>query len=657
MAHTGGHDSDGESDTSMPELEPMEAAVADEGPAQAAPPAVEEAVIRARRRKEGLPEEEEVAQQPEKSGVEDSVQLRIVHHDTGEDEDWEPEEKGPDLTLLQPCDEDYCEQELGYPKWPKEMKDPKYFRKELERMRTDPRYNKNLGRAAKDQEFWNEAARAPWAKVLLRKEQHWTDRRNVWLEQYNTVNKANRAREYMGEMLEDCPIDIKRLVAPIAKYKIVENLLMNVYQEAEETGVPFDELMRRPETLSELHCARKRLDEGGDAEAQRLLDEMDNMVKRAEEEIAEERKREEKERGRVVIDMQGLKIALDFGQKCKKDGLVEWDRGNYEEAIASWRQGDETLKKFRAPKNAVSENMLLIDLHSAVLKNLAQAAIKLEHWGEAAEAADRVLAMNCDDHKAWFRKACALEGMGNFQDARLCLDRIEEIAVGRPDRDRLVKDCQGKREKFQAAEERHCAEQQRMLKRGLRRGIFSIDREASNAEQKEDASTQGGAVGSSAEPSPAPLAAEAQRPAAEGGAGSSKAQPQEAAESAQAPQPKERMRITRDGAWDLLDDLEEAYKDPWFVKRVDKLIVDVMFDPRRFTQLLGPVALDAQRPVLEKWGFEPSAEGLQEMRLALRDHTRGPNKDIKLRERAEAVHKALHGSPHLNMYERVMVGA
>mmetsp|Transcript_49624 Transcript_49624/g.153456 ORF Transcript_49624/g.153456 Transcript_49624/m.153456 type:complete len:99 (+) Transcript_49624:1-297(+) len=81
---------------------------------------------------------------------------------------------------------------------------------------------------------------------------------------------------------------------------------------------------------------------------------------------------------------------------------------------------------------------MILELHSAVLRNLAQAAIKLELWGEAIDAADRVLEMNSDDHKAWFRKACALEGLGNFTDARVCLDRIEEIAVGRPDRDRLL---------------------------------------------------------------------------------------------------------------------------------------------------------------------------------------------------------------------------
>merc|ERR1719414_1787091 len=171
------------------------------------------------------------------------------------------------------------------------------------------------------------------------------------------------------------------------KYKIVENLLLSVNRESKETGIPFEELIRYPETLSELHSARQRLDDGGDAEAQRLQDEMDLMVRRANEALAEERKKEERERGRTLIDMQGLKISLDFGTKCKKDGMLEWQQGNIEEALACWRQGDETLRKFRAPTKCFNENMMVIELHSAVLKNIAQAAIKLERWNDALDAA------------------------------------------------------------------------------------------------------------------------------------------------------------------------------------------------------------------------------------------------------------------------------
>lgn len=119
---------------------------------------------------------------------------------------------------------------------------------------------------------------------------------------------------------------------------------------------------------------------------------------------------------------------------------------------------------------------------------------------------------------------------------------------------------------------------------------------------------------------------------------------------------REGKRITRDGAWDLLEDLEAAYTDPWFVKRVDKLIHDVRFDTKAFMGHLGGVALEAQRPVLEKWGFGASKAGVGEMRAAVQEHTRGPGADPRLQETADRVNRALYGTPSLRMYERVMLG-
>lgn len=367
--------------------------------------------------------------------------------------------------------------------------------------------------------------------------------------------------------------------------------------------------------------------------------------------------------------MQGLKIALDFGQKCKKDGLLEWQRGNAEEAIASWRQGDETLKRFRAPAKNVDENMLIIEMHSAVLKNLAQAAIKLELWSEALEAADRVLDMNKDDHKAWFRRACALEGLGRLDEARDCLARIEELSVGRNDRERLAHDCKAKRDRYQALEEQYATDQRRMLQRGIERGVFSTDRIADRPAAPIGPKRKTPLL--HAAPSAAAIGSGEASPA---GTAQSSEKAQVRASPSQIINNPNRKRLTKEGAWDLLDDLDAAYRDPWFVQRIDKLIADVRFSTREFMQNLGRVALEAQKPVLEKWGFEPSGSGVLEMRAALQDHTRGPRGapspsegtemaassaggDVALRERAEAVNRRLYGSPELKMYERVVGGA
>lgn len=135
-------------------------------------------------------------------------------------------------------------------------------------MRNDPRENPNHGRSMEDQEFWNEAARLPWAKVLLRKEQFWTERRNVWrlggdlsspspfrsrvprLQQYGKVIRDNKRRLNMAEQLEDCPaacflgarlvhlrqVELKRLVAPMLHFRLVEQLLIEACEQAQAAG-------------------------------------------------------------------------------------------------------------------------------------------------------------------------------------------------------------------------------------------------------------------------------------------------------------------------------------------------------------------------------------------------------------------------------------
>lgn len=588
-----------------------------------------------------------------------------------------------------------CEELFGYPKWSDEQRDPEWWHEEWKRMQTDPRHNKNLNRGTDDPEFWHEAARVPWAKTMLRKEQHWTARRDIWTRQWEKVNQMNISREEICDLLEDCSSEIKRLVTPILKYKVVESLLYQVNQEAKKKGIPFKEHVMEAKTLANLHGARKRIDQGGDAEGARLQDEMDHLHKVHSTAYLEAKKKEETERGRLVIDMQGLKVALDFGQKCKKDGLVEWQLGHWEEAIASWRQGDDALKRYRAPWQNVRENTMLAELHSAVLKNLAQAAIKLEYWNEALDAADKVVDMNPDDHKAWFRRACALEGLGKVDESAACLDRIETIAVGRPDRERIDKDVRLRRDKIQALKERDKAVNQRMVKGSIKKGFFSSDRVEQLQQQpaKKDAQparyvsspaareaaaqavrAQDPHVLSPEVTDEAPAKAKPARPKSKvrrglrpGEKPSQKRSPAAEEDSLEghiarlgaAPgtdsSARARRRLTKNGAEDILDDLEQAYANPWFVERVDKLVQDMNYDPAKFMAHLGrsTLALDVQQPILEKWGFDVSSQGVADMSLAIQEHTRGRSADPALKKRADEVGKGLYGSPDLGMFEAV----
>ncbi|CAK0851323.1 unnamed protein product [Prorocentrum cordatum] len=161
-------------------------------------------------------------------------------------------------------------------------------------MQTDPRHNPNLGRSMQHPDFWNEAVRRPWAKVLLRREQFWTDRKSAWLGQLETISRSNRAREVAIECLENCPADVKRLVMPVLRYKIVESMVLGLLEEAQETGVPFEDLIQREETIRELRAARHRLDDGGAEEAARMLHDLDALSARAGQMLEAQRKESRK---------------------------------------------------------------------------------------------------------------------------------------------------------------------------------------------------------------------------------------------------------------------------------------------------------------------------------------------------------------------------
>ena len=121
------------------------------------------------------------------------------------------------------------EQDYGYPKTPEDQLDPDWWKEERVRLATDPRHNPNL--ISQDgQEFWDNATRFPWAKTILKKEQHWNGRRDTWGEQYKRVNEMNKTRQTLGE--------IGGLAAQIQilGYRIELHLPLKKIQEKKKSG-------------------------------------------------------------------------------------------------------------------------------------------------------------------------------------------------------------------------------------------------------------------------------------------------------------------------------------------------------------------------------------------------------------------------------------
>merc|ERR1719188_1203049 len=117
---------------------------------------------------------------------------------------------------------------------------------------------------------------------------------------------------------------------------------------------------------------------------------------------AEEKKKEVKPKS---IDIHTLKELLEYAQQCKYEGNEKFREGLYEDALFIYSQADEAMKRWKVEGSHLkNESKWLTDSHLACLKNKSQAALNLELFQTALGAAEAALALDEEDHKAWYRK-------------------------------------------------------------------------------------------------------------------------------------------------------------------------------------------------------------------------------------------------------------
>lgn len=495
--------------------------------------------------------------------------------------------------------------EWGYPDYDSKYDDPEWLAQQFQKEKDDPRENRNFFISENSPEFWNNASRKPHMKALMQTDDHWKHRKNTWLEQFSQVRDANKGRDEVCDRLEECTMATKRLVAPIMHCRAVEMHLQQIVKQANERGIPFAQMLETAENQRRLRDFRNTLDFEGESGAERLFNEIHQRNLTENESYQKKRQLEEP---KTDSTMKEVKDHLGYACKYRQDGLVEWEKGNHEEALKAWRLGCEALLKIRIPDTHTEEQEFKSEARIRLLKNRAQAALKLSLWNEALECADLALKIDDQDEKAWFRKACALEGLGRVKEMEPCFSMIENIAVGRADRDRIEREIRSKRERLKIIMERDDIKQQRMLQRGLQKSLFSEERDkpVSNAKALEG--------------------------------------PPVISHNLAVPNVDEstRKRLTRDGCEDLLKELERAYSEPSFREQVRKLARDVR-SQEEFTCYLNKVALPLQRPIVTKWGFEGTDLGVAEMRRAIQDHTLGSEASKELKRQAESTLRALYG--------------
>jgi len=352
-----------------------------------------------------------------------------------------------------------------------------------------------------------------------------------------------------------------------------------------------------------------------------------------------------------VLDAREIRGVLDFGQQIKSEGNEAFSNENWEGALTRYCQGDEMLKNFRAEPHLQKENKELKTIHRACLNNKAN-ALKMDQWQNALRASEDALRIKQDDEKALFRKAQALEALGRTDEALEVLDEIEQIAEDMDDefKEAILDDVQERKESIKDIEHRAAKDFKRMFKAMGDKKVFGEGRFLPDGTSKPPALTPAQEeklkrMKDKQEYLDAKAKYEMDKRKKEGKPAV------DAVKEPDLPNPNrphilgyrslERTRtITSGQAEQLLQELLQVYDQPGFQKKVHADAKAVMYEYQPFIRRLKKTAFTVQEPVLQKWGFDPSEEGLNEMMLCLSDQTL---RNEKLRKLAEECTMMLYG--------------
>jgi len=315
------------------------------------------------------------------------------------------------------------------------------------------------------------------------------------------------------------------------------------------------------------------------------------------------------------------------------------------------------LKNFRAEPHLQQENKELKTMHRACLNNKANAALKMDQYQNALRASEDALKIKMDDEKALFRKSMALEGLGRTQEALETLDEIQEIANDMDEeyRESILNDVQERREFIHDVEKRAAEDYRAMFKRMGDKKVFGEGRfladgvtpvpPALTAKQEKELKRMKDReeyLEAKAEHDRQQRIAQGKPPITFHDDDRNHEMPSiNRPPRSIMPRTMERtVTITLRQAEEIIEALYAAYSNPAFQKEVHSIAKEVMYEHTPFVKRLKKTAFRVQEPILSKWGFDPTEEGLHEMLLCLSDHT---IKNPALRQRGDDCQQMLFG--------------
>ena len=240
------------------------------------------------------------------------------------------------------------------------------------------------------------------------------------MEKANELEKLEELqgqREQLAVALQDLDPETQRLVYPVLRLKMVQNILFAQLKESRKAGTSFTHAVRDRGLLRMLEKLRDELLHDPE-NAKRIEKEFNHNVACGVEHTEKQKPKKE----RLVLPATQMLPIIQSGVQLRANGNHKFKQGDYKRALEMYLQGCVGFEMYQAT-NAQDQG-LLDEVHVQVRKNAAAAAIKTRDWTICIESCTKVLAVESADIKSYYRRACAQWHLGEVELATADLEAL-----------------------------------------------------------------------------------------------------------------------------------------------------------------------------------------------------------------------------------------
>ena len=272
------------------------------------------------------------------------------------------------------------------------------------------------------EEKFRQFLQEPETQDAIRKDQEKEIKIARKIEEFESLHELTGQREQLAVALQDLDAECQRLIYPILRLKFIQHILFAALKETRTSGTSFVHAVRRQSLLDMF--ARVRDELNNDPEnAKRIENEwFHSMACNLEHEAKKKPKKE-----RQVLPATQMLPIIQSGVQLRVNGNHKFKAQDYQSALEMYMQGCVGFEMYCATND--QDQKLLDEVHVAIRKNTAGAALKTRDYTICIHSCDKVLEMAPGDTKSLYRRALANWRLGEVEKACADLEAILRTRV------------------------------------------------------------------------------------------------------------------------------------------------------------------------------------------------------------------------------------